>query len=262
MCRWAAWIGSAVFLQDIISEPQNSLIVQSQFASETKTAINGDGFGVAWYAHRDTPGLFRDVNPAWSDSNLPSIASQIRAPLFLAHVRATTGTATSRNNCHPFVVGKWSFMHNGQIGGFDMFRKAADMEIPDALYNQRKGATDSEAIFLKALGYGLDDDPIGAMTRAVFDMEQMSRRLGTTPHMRFSAAFSDGKRLFAMRYASDKFAPSLYSRWCAERRGYMVVSEPLGQKEDGWVALPAGSICEIEDGRFTRHDILPLMAAA
>ena len=94
-------------------------------------------------------------------------------------------------------------MHNGQVGGFEQFRKSADMEIPDALYNQRKGATDSEVIFLKALGYGLDNDPVGAMTRAVFEMEQMSRRLGTTPHMRFSAAFSDGKRLFAMRYASD-----------------------------------------------------------
>ena len=262
MCRWAAWNGKPVFLQDIISEPQNSLIVQSHFAAECKTAINGDGFGVAWYAHRDTPGLFRDVNPAWSDSNLPSIASQIRARLFLAHVRATTGTAISRNNCHPFVVGKWSFMHNGQVGGFEQFRKSADMEIPDALYNQRKGATDSEVIFLKALGYGLDDDPVGAMTRAVLEMEQMSRRLGTTPHMRFSAAFSDGKRLFAMRYASDAFAPSLYYRWCAVRSGYMVVSEPLAHKEKGWVELPAGSICEISDGCFTRHDITPLMAVA
>ena len=53
-----------MFLQDIISELQNSLMVQSQFASECKTAINGDGFGVAWYAHRDAPSLFRDVNPA------------------------------------------------------------------------------------------------------------------------------------------------------------------------------------------------------
>lgn len=102
-----------MFLQDIISELQNSLMVQSQFASECKTAINGDGFGVAWYAHRDAPGLFRDVNPAWSDSNLPCIAAQIRSTMFLAHVRATTGTAISRYNCHPFVVGNWSFMHNG-----------------------------------------------------------------------------------------------------------------------------------------------------
>lgn len=29
MCRWAAWSGAPVFLQDIISEPQNSLMVQS-----------------------------------------------------------------------------------------------------------------------------------------------------------------------------------------------------------------------------------------
>ena len=262
MCRWAAWSGAPVFLQDIISEPQNSLMVQSQFASECKTAINGDGFGVAWYAHRDAPGLFRGVNPAWSDSNLPCIAAQIRSPMFLAHVRATTGTAISRNNCHPFVVGNWSFMHNGQVGGFQQFRKAADMSIPDELYSHRKGATDSEVIFLKALEYGLDGDPIRAMARAVLEMEQLSKRLGTTPHMRFSAAFSDGKRLFAMRYASDAFVPSLYYRWSSERLGYMVVSEPLRQEESGWIQLPAGSICEITDGTLTQHEIVPLMAVA
>ncbi len=116
------------------------------------------------------------------------------------------------------------------------------MSIPDELYSHRKDATDSEVIFLKALKYGLDEDPIGVMTKAVLEMEQLPPRLGTTPHMRFSAAFSDGKRLFAMLCASDAFVRSLYYRWSTERLGYTVVSEPLGQEESGWVQLPAGSI--------------------
>jgi predicted glutamine amidotransferase len=80
------------------------------------------------------------------------------------HVRASTVAAISRNNCHPFAVGQWSFMHNGQIDGFESVRKTADMLIPDQLYLHRQGATDSEAFFLVALGDGLDSDPIGAVT--------------------------------------------------------------------------------------------------
>ncbi|SPH21180.1 Gamma-glutamyl-hercynylcysteine sulfoxide hydrolase [Ascidiaceihabitans donghaensis] len=251
MCRWAAWSGTPIFLQDILSAPEHSLIVQSQNASECKTAINGDGFGVAWYADLPEPGLFRDINPAWSDSNLPSIAAQIRSPLFLAHVRATTGSAISRNNCHPFVVGRWSFMHNGQVGGFDQFRKAADMSIPEAFYNHRKGATDSEALFLNALGHNLDADPIGAMSRAVYEMERLSRERGHTPHMRFSGAFSDGKRLFAMRYASDANAPTLYYKCGSSPSGVMIVSEPLEADTQGWHAVPQGSVCCVEDGEVS-----------
>ncbi|MGA4923289.1 hypothetical protein, partial [Bacillus subtilis] len=32
--------------------------------------------------------------------------------MFFAHVRAATGTAVTRQNCHPFACGRWMFMHN------------------------------------------------------------------------------------------------------------------------------------------------------
>ena len=157
MCRWAAYIGAPIYLEEIVSRPAHSLIHQSHCATECRTAINADGFGVAWYADRPEPGLYRDVMPAWSDPNLRSLVATVKSGLFLAHVRASTGTATSRNNCHPFTCGRWSFMHNGQVGGYDGFRRHADMLIPDALYPYRKGATDSEALFLAALAEGLID---------------------------------------------------------------------------------------------------------
>ena len=40
-----------------------------------------------------------------------------------AHVRAATGTAITRHNCHPFRHGKHLFMHNGQIGGYGQVRR-------------------------------------------------------------------------------------------------------------------------------------------
>ncbi|WP_126978685.1 class II glutamine amidotransferase [Frigidibacter oleivorans] len=246
MCRWAAYTGEAIFLEDIVSRPGHSLIRQSHCASQCLTSVNADGFGLAWYGERPEPGLYRDVMPAWSDPNLKSLVAQVRSRLFLAHVRASTGTATSRNNCHPFVVGRWCFMHNGQIGGYDGFRRAAEMLIPDALYAHRRGATDSEALFLTALGEGLEEDPQGAMERATARFEALSRAAGAAPHVRLTAAYSDGRRLYAVRYATDEGAPTLYHRWSDSRQGRAVVSEPL---EDGeaWEAVPPGSFC-IFDG--------------
>ena len=251
MCRWAAYSGAPIFLEEIVSRPGHSLIHQSHDAIESKTAINADGFGIAWYGERPEPGLYRDVYPAWSDPNLRSLTAQVRSGLFLAHVRASTGTATSRNNCHPFAVGQWSFMHNGQIGGYDGFRRDADMLIPDALYPHRKGATDSEALFLVALGEGIEDDPQGALERAVARFERLSRQKGSAPHVRLTAALSDGRRLYAVRYATDDQAPTLYHRWSDTRQGMAVVSEPLETGECGWEPVPAGSFC-VFDGADVR----------
>ncbi|MGJ8596939.1 class II glutamine amidotransferase [Sulfitobacter sp.] len=259
MCRWAAWIGAPLFLSEILSAPEHSLIQQSREASKCSTAINADGFGMAWYDHCAEPGLYRDVYPAWSDPNLRSIARQVRSRLFLAHVRASTGTATSRNNCHPFIQGRWSFMHNGQIGGFDGFRRSAEQLISDDLYRHRMGATDSEMLFLLACALDLDADPQAAMGHAVFTLEKLSRERGEGPHMRCAAAFSDGETLYAVRYASDALAPSLFYQWSDIWQGWSVVSEPYDKTLADWTEVPKGSFC-----RFKGKDcvITPFVPAA
>lgn len=256
MCRWAAYTGAPIFLEEIVSRPGHSLIRQSHCATQCHTAINADGFGIAWYGEREEPGLYRDILPAWSDPNLRSLTAQVRSGLFLAHVRASTGTATSRNNCHPFAVGRWSFMHNGQIGGYDAFRRDAEMMISDRLYPQRRGATDSEALFLVALDEGLEADPQGAMERATARFEALSRTKGAAPHVRLTAAFSDGRRLFAVRYATDDQAPTLYHRWSAARSGRAVVSEPL-ETGESWEVVPPGSFCLFEGERVEIRPFRP-----
>ncbi len=257
MCRWAAYAGEPIFLEEIVSRPAHSLISQSLHADEGKTDTNGDGFGVAWYGERPGPGLYRDTYPAWSDPNLASLAQQVKSGLFLAHVRASTGSATSRNNCHPFVHDTWSFMHNGMLGGYNGFRKAVDQMIPDALYGNRKGATDSEAAFLIALGDGLEAEPKAAMERTVARLEGLARARGETPYMRFTAAFSDGKRLYAVRYASDKFAPSLYLRKPCQFDGLTLVSEPLDMGAVPWEEVPPNTFLTIENGAVSSETFAP-----
>src|SRR4051794_30466644 len=67
MCRWLAYLGEPVFLEDFVSKPCQSLIAQSRHCREAKSEVNADGFGIGWYGERERPGLFRDVRPAWSD---------------------------------------------------------------------------------------------------------------------------------------------------------------------------------------------------
>ena len=243
MCRWAAYVGDPIYLEEIVTAPGQSLIDQSLAASESKTTTNGDGFGLAWYGEREGPGLYHDILPAWSDGNLRNLAHQVRSGLFLAHVRAATGTATARTNCHPFSVGKWSFMHNGQAGGYGRFRRQADMMIGEEVYAHRTGTTDSEAIFLMALGDGLDEDPKGALERATGEMERMSRATGETPHMRMTIALSDGETLYAARYASDDKAPTLYHRGMTS--GRVVTSEPLDRELKDWIEIPPDCFARI-----------------
>ncbi len=263
MCRWAAYVGAPIFLEDIVSRPGHSLIHQSQCATQCHTAINADGFGIAWYGERPEPGLYRDVMPAWSDPNLKSLVAQVKSGLFLAHVRASTGTATSRNNCHPFTLGRWSFMHNGQIGGYDSFRRDAEMMIPEDLYHHRRGATDSEALFLVALAEGLDRDPCAALERTAARFIALSQAKGQGPHLRMALALADGAQLYAVRYASDNMpAPSLYYRWSESRQGMAVVSEPLESDECGWSEVPEASFCSFEGDKAVIRPFLPTALAS
>ena len=167
MCRFLAYRGEPIFLTDLVCAPSHSLVHQSLHAAEAKTETNGDGFGIGWYGERPVPGTYREVRPAWSDENLRSLCDQVRSGLFFAHVRASTGTATTRANCHPFAHGRHLFMHNGQIGGYARIKRRLEALIPDDLYDTRHGTTDSEAIFLLAIANGLGEDPVDAMARTL-----------------------------------------------------------------------------------------------
>jgi glutamine amidotransferase len=239
MCRFLAYHGVPIYLEDLIASPSHSLIAQSLHATEGKTEINGDGFGLGWYGERETPGLFRDLRPAWSDENLRAICQHVRSGLFFAHVRAATGTAVTRQNCHPFACGRWMFMHNGFVGSWNRLRRKVEQLIPDALYPSRLGTTDSEAVFLAMLGAGLDRDPIGATARVLRNLRDLVNEDGKRERMRFTTAIANGRDLYAFRFAENDAANTLYFRESAGQ--VVVVSEPF-DKEDDWTEIPEGHV--------------------
>lgn len=251
MCRWAAYLGEQVYLEEIVTAPCHSLIAQSHHALEAKTATNGDGFGLAWYGERPEPGLYRDILPAWSDPNLKSLCRQIRSGLFLAHVRAATDGATSRANCHPFVHGQWSFMHNGHIGHFGRLRRHLEASLTDAGYDAVQGTTDSELFFMLMIEAGLQDDPLNATIGAVAHVLDAAQRAEVDPVIRLTAAFSDGECLHAIRYATDAFAPTLYTSDFRGTAGRCLVSEPFDRTCGEWQAIPPGSFVTVTRNSMT-----------
>ena len=149
MCRFVAYLGIPVLLADILLRPKNSLIQQSMRARETDVPLNGDGFGLGWYAHDVdiTPAIFKSIQPAWNDLNLQHLAEKIRSDCFFAHVRAASKGGVGEANCHPFYYKSLMFMHNGDIGGFDKIKRHLRHKLSDEIYDWIKGQTDSEHFF-------------------------------------------------------------------------------------------------------------------
>jgi glutamine amidotransferase len=255
MCRLAAYLGEPLYLEELIAKPRHSLMRQAQHAVEAKVQINGDGFGIGWYGEREEPGVYREAMPAWSDDNLLALSQTLRSRLFFAHVRAATAGANSRHNCHPFRHGRHLFMHNGQIGGYATLRRTLESWLPDDLYAARRGATDSELLFLLAVARQRESHCVtDAMLSTLRDVSALMRERGVAQPLRFAATWADGERLLAFRFATDGKPPTLYLRRCGH--GTMIASEPLcdgaaspadpaaGSEPlgGGWTLLPVGAM--------------------
>ena len=253
MCRLAAYLGEPLFLEELIAKPEHSLMRQSLRADQAKAVTNGDGFGIGWYGDRAEPGVYREVMPAWSDDNLLALSQTLSSRLFFAHVRAATGGGIARQNCHPFRHGKWLFMHNGQIGGYAVLRRTLESWLPDAMYAERRGATDSELLFLLALGRiqtGMPADE--AMWSVLDDAMALMRERGIEAPLRFAAVLADGERLHAFRISSDGSPPTLYLRRC--KGGTIIASEPLCESEAGWQMVPDGAVVTLDSTGCSVND--------
>ncbi|MFC9113486.1 MULTISPECIES: class II glutamine amidotransferase [Streptomyces] len=258
MCRWLAYSGSPILLENLLYRPVHSLIDQSLHARMGVETTNGDGFGVGWYTpDKDSPAVVRDIGPAWSDRNLREIAGHVSSPLFFAHIRASTGTAVQQTNCHPFRHGRWMWMHNGAIDGFPLLRRDLALAVRPDLFPSVEGSTDSEMMFYLALTFGLEDDPKEAVARMAGLVERTGHAHGVTYPLQMTVAVTDGVRLWAFRYSSQKQSRSLFYSTRVETLkalhpdveflrdiaddARLIVSEPLGDLQGAWNEVPEGS---------------------
>lgn len=166
MCRWLAYSGTPVRLEELLYSPMHSLIDQGLHSRLGATTTNGDGFGVGWYGIGERPGVFRSV----------------------------------------------------------------------------------------ALTFGLEHDPLAALERTVGFIEGLARERGIEDPVQASFGVSDGESLWAVRYASDGSARSLFVSADPERTRHLhpenprlarlspddrlVVSEPFSDLPGVWDPVP------------------------
>ena len=264
MCRWLAYSGSPIRLEELLVKRDRSLIDQSLNSRLGATTTNGDGFGVGWYDDGGAARLYRSTHPAWNDRNLRELAAGVSSSLFFAHIRASTGTAIQETNTHPFRYGRWLWMHNGLIREFARLRRELVLAVDDALFASIEGTTDSEAMFYLALTFGLEDDPIGAVERMVGFVESTGRDHGVEQPLQMTVATTDGTTLWAFRYSSEGDSRSLYfsTRMDALKALYpeseelaglsdetrVVLSEPLGDLPGAWNGVPEAHVGIVQAG--------------
>ena len=206
MCRFLCYKGPEILLADLLYRPQHSLILQSH-AKERTEPLNGDGFGIGWYASQisSTPCVFASLTPAWSNHNLRQLSEHVKSSCFFAHVRAASpGMRVSEVNCHPFQYGRLLWMHNGGIRDFWRIKRRLRASLPDQLYNMIEGTTDSEhafAVFLHLLG---DTDRISgaremgqALVNTIERLERWTAETGLSGPSYYNFAVTDGQSVAA-----------------------------------------------------------------
>jgi predicted glutamine amidotransferase len=273
VCRWLAYSGSPVLIEELLYTPKHSLIDQSLHSQLGAETTNGDGFGIGWYGVGETPAVFHSVEPAWNDRNLRDVTAHIDSPLVFAHIRASSGSPIQQTNCHPFRYGRWLWMHNGLISEFHKVKRDLVLAVDPALYPAIEGSTDSEVFFFLALTLGLEDDPPGAVERAVGLIEESGRRHGVEHPIQMTVATTDGAELWAFRYSSEGRSRSLFystdvttmrhqhpdnpvlHQLSAESR--LVVSEPLGDLAGAWNEVPESSYGVIREGQDDLRPFTP-----
>ena len=274
MCRWLAYSGSPLPIETFLLQPDHSLIDQSLQSQMGVHTTNGDGFGIGWYDEVREPGVYHSISPAWNDRNLRELAKHIRSHLFLAHIRASTGTAIQQTNCHPFRHDQWLWMHNGLIRGFDAVKRELTLAIDPGLYPSIEGSTDTELMFYLALSLGLSDDPISAVERMAGMIEVVADRHGIENALQMTIATTNGERLWVFRYSTERRSRSLYYSTDVRtlRELYpdnprlagvseetrLVVSEPLSDLPGVWKEVPESTCGIVQAGEDELRRFRPM----
>jgi predicted glutamine amidotransferase len=197
MCRVFGCVAAEpVSIRHELAEAENPMIRQSE--------KHDSGWGMAVYARGDggAPRLVRFPEAAYADGEFVS-ATDIRGRIFNVHVRRATMGGLSLVNTHPFVLGNYSFGHNGTV-----------VEYPRLLgpgVAKPVGETDSEILFNLLMRDYDPGDPIGSLRRA------MRATVERSPFSGLNFLFSDGERLYAYRLG-------IFGLHWLPRKGQLLVS--------------------------------------
>lgn len=222
--------------------------------------MNADGYGVVWYAEapRVTGGNERSASPAAAagdaDRNARSDRSlrpariaetrpiwrdeeELRATLGLigsscvvaALRNGTPGIPMDRSGLLPLTHDRWTFVLNGFVPRFrERHMRALRASLPDRLYAELRGSSDSETLFLLVMA-ALEEgaaplDALRACARTV------AERVGPT-EAQLNMLLTDGRKLVAVRTGTVARTNSMYAAagHPLAPAGVLLSSEPLDE---------------------------------
>ena len=269
MCRFTLYLGPPVRLSSLLLDPSHSLIKQSVNSHERSEPLNGDGFGVGWYAHEfsNEPAVFRSITPAWNNRNLHNLARVVASSCVLAHVRAATqSSGVNEANCHPFRYGTYLCMHNGDVGNFRAIKRKLLDSVCDEAFSNVFGSTDSEHFFAVIIDELLKNAKHGALDLATALDNAIQRVIdiinmygGGEPSY-LNVAVSDGVNAVISRYTNDSeylpetlyyYTGHLYESCEQDQLGSdaVVVSSERLTEDNNWQPVPPNHLIILSRGQ-------------
>ena len=218
MCRAMVYLGQPVLIDDLIYQPDSSLVKQS-FMPRMLHMPNLAGFGMmAWdrQSHDpERPHSYRATSLPVFDRNLESLARKVRADCAIAHVRGVaynTDVVISLQNTHPFHFPgvALAMAHNGDLYRMDEMKPLLAPHIRPDFLRQIRGTTDSEWVYALLISQLADPSAPpggGALQRAVEATLRILRRAraerGIDTSSSLNLFMADGHSLAAVRFCFD-----------------------------------------------------------
>ena len=279
MCRWLAYSGSPILMNEVLYGGTNSLVDQSLHSRLGAEPTNGDGFGVGWYGDPPTPRASSTASsrrgttrtcaswPGTSARRCSSPTSGRRSAALCSRPTATRSATTTGCSCT--TATSTSSPRSSATSCSRSTRRC----IP-----QIQGQADTEILFYLALTLGLEDDPPAAVARAIGLVEDVASRHDVPHPFQGTVATTDGESIWAFRYSSEHKSRSLFyttdvptlRKLYPEREDLgefsddarLIVSEPLGDVAGVWNEVPESSWGVIGPDRVDMQSFEPKAPAA
>ena len=207
MCRILGCVSAEpISIEHELLHAENPLIQQSE--------DHDSGWGMAVYRQADCeqPELVRFPEAAHVDGEFRR-ATSMRGRIFNAHLRRATLGGLTLVNTHPFVLGEYSFSHNGTVLRYP---KLVEPGVAAA-----QGETDSEHMFNWLMCHYDSNHPCASLRKLVQTCIQRS------PFSGLNFLFSDGARLYAYKLGIFEL------HWLV-RPGQALVSSEIITPDEEW----------------------------
>jgi glutamine amidotransferase len=261
MCRFAAYLGEPVLLEDLLYEPDAALVRQA-VDSELMSYLNLGGFGLAaWLADSPEPArplTYRVPSIPNFDRNLRGLAAKVGTTALVAHVRGVVYESSETvgvQNVHPFLFDGAGFAiaQNGDLYDFARMRYDLLGHIDPRLAALIEGTTDTEWVYALALSQLPDpfvpvgiEEAAAAVTRTLEILRELRARRRIATQSPVNLVLTDGTWMLATRYAYDYgWYPDDESFFADEREHdftslWYTVGGAFARQPDGSYGVSAG----------------------